>query len=632
MTKSGMRILTLVAFLCSGLCYASQTDVNRCKNIQIQITNPLDKDETNELREYLDIFTGEPCQQETAQNAQQQLFSLGRYRHIQCFVAQKDPTQLICDLQRFPAVRRLHFEGLPLSISARHIKRRLVSTAGQLWRNNPRVVKQLQQQVQQLLRRKGYEHAVVHISTKPLANNSMVDVVIHVQAGYYTRVRQVIVQGETPIETKRVQYMFRNMCRSLSGLWDAFSGATFACYSKEKERYTLEKLRKKLDQLGYIQAVVHTEIIKPSMQQQAQSIGCLIREKQNQKPFGRCVDLRVSIHQGPRLVSKIVLSQGQSLQLNKAGRFFRSLFAVEFFSRGLGRSPAGGKWPSDQTILMHQLHQSMTFKQNRVVNEQEAQRSAVAMKEVLSKRGYLNADVRPLPIVRTPEEIHVGFIVDPRIPTPVTQIRIVGSPHPISPNTLARRAKLDIRTRGGLRNGHLTESMLQQDTQRVQTYYRDRGYPSAHVHSSVQMNNTGQATVVYKVHPGQMHRIKHVRIIGSTDYLVKEALKHLANCKHPRSKSSKQIKKAKTAVQAGQLCRGSFYLPHKLKEDTDHIIQVHKENGYENVLVKTEVDDSNPNAITLSFFVNTPSGNRIQRTYLKNIFVEGNQKTNKSIL
>ncbi|MEM7589316.1 MAG: hypothetical protein AAF320_04075, partial [Myxococcota bacterium] len=70
------------------MCHAFQTGADICKNIQIQLANPLDKDEANELREYLDIFTGKPCQQETAQNAQQQLFLLGRYHHIQCFVAQ----------------------------------------------------------------------------------------------------------------------------------------------------------------------------------------------------------------------------------------------------------------------------------------------------------------------------------------------------------------------------------------------------------------------------------------------------------------------------------------------------------------------------------------------------------------
>ncbi|MEM7402687.1 MAG: POTRA domain-containing protein [Myxococcota bacterium] len=622
-----IRIFVCAMLLCSSLCYAAQE--KNYSTIQVEIKNPLDRDEQKELDESLRFFKQSPCQQETAQQAQQQILSLGRYRNAQCFVAQDNPTKLVCHIERFPAVRDVRFDGLPLAVSARQIKRHLIATAGQLWHNNPHVIKQLQQQVQQLLQRKGYESASVHTLIKPLANNSMVDVVMHIQAGHHTRVRHVIVDGESPIETKRIQHMFRNMCRSLSGVWDAFSGATFACYAKEKERYTLQKLRKKMDDLGYIQAVIHTEVITPSLQQQAQSIGCLIHNKKTQETVGRCVDLRISIHQGPRLVPRIVINRGQSLQLNTAGRFFRSLFAVEFFSRNFGKSPTGAQWPSDETILIHQLQQAMTFQRNRTVNEQQVQLSIAAMKQVLSKRGYLHAQIQALPIARTPEEIHVQFVINPGAPTPITQIRIVGSPYPISPKKLARKAKLKIRPRGTLYSGHLTAATLQQDTQSIQTYYRSRGYPQARVQNSVQLTNNQQAVLLYTVQPGQAHRVGSVRIVGTTNSLAIESLKQIANCKLLQHK---QLKKKKTSLAAGQLCRGSFYLPQQLQEDSERIVQLHHDNGYDHIAVTTEVDDSRLDAIIVSFVVKTTNGKPIERTYFDNIFVEGNHKTNKSVL
>ncbi|MEM7494620.1 MAG: BamA/TamA family outer membrane protein [Myxococcota bacterium] len=581
-----------------------------CTDIQVRLVNPVEKDEPRELREQLHPFVGQACAAaEFVAQAQEHLSALGRYRHVSCRV---DPglhgspksrdaihrvstnasCALVCDLERFAVVRRVTFKGLPLLLSARELRRQLTVAPGHVWRGEPHFVTQLTGRVQAVLRRHGYEGANVRIETKSLRDNALVDLTVHIKDGAFTRVRRVTVEGDSPVEPARIQRGMRAMCRSFSSLWDAFAGGGFNCYAKQRERRGVEQLRERLNRMGYVQALIRTRVTKPEESVQAQTPGCLVRGKGGRR-IPRCVDLHVSVHKGPRLVPKIVLQRNRGLMLDKAGRFTRSLFAVEFFSRSFGGS-------SDQTILLRELHATMTFARARVVNEHEVARSVLAMRHALRRRGYMHARIHALPIVRTPHQVRVEFIVDPGFPSSVTRIQLVGSPQPIGIKKLVREAGLVIRPRGSSASGHVTPKQLRQDTQRVQSFYRSLGYPHARVRGSVQMSPSGEATLVYHVNAPRRYRVARVRIVGGDGALAGKTLSALAHCSKTKPKL---LRKAKTPAAAGRLCVTSPYLPHELEQDAQRIREIYRANGYEPVQVRAESDETDPNAVEVVFFI-----------------------------
>lgn len=542
-----MKAIKLIWLLCiGGMLLPSLSWAAVIEKIQISIAKPLDHDEFEELDSFLGNLKGQPASEKIAMQAEERLLETKRYKQAMCQIAQESLLQ--CTLVRIPVVMKIEVRGLPQVILQSEFDKRVQIRIGEMLdpdsEEGRKALEHLQNRVSSFLVREGFFGSQVDVSATPVESVAGIHVVINILDGAFMRVQRVVVAGDTPIKVHAVKKAFSGMCFNFRDSFDALMGKGFNCYSKDKEQTTVTALQDKLDELGYISGSVR--LTKTYVDPLGHSIKEACRASRQEKalyeekgilPGARCLNLEVEVIQGPKLVTEIVVEDGQWQDLDKAAQFFRNLFGIEFFSRVFNSSLVGEKYPADETILLNQLNDVLTFKSARNVDEATIESSIQRMQVMLQARGYLSAKVTYKVVQRRSDVIRIRFIINAGDPASVDKITFVGN-DAFSDEKLMEETSLTTAIRGGSSSGHLTTYQVQRYAENVKAYYIARGYPQAKVEVQTQIGDNNDINLSFSVQEGEKQQIKAVRFENGIAAFSSDILKSMANCETARDVES----------------------------------------------------------------------------------------------
>lgn len=593
--------------------------------INVIVSNAIDSNENANAALYLKNIlklNGTPA--ELAAAAQGALESVGPYELAQCSVA---PAELKCVVHRHPILTAININGLPLVLLQKELISKLPVRIGDIIAKDMIAdrlsEKRIERQVQAFLQANGYHGSVVTRSFLENANKSALTLKIDISGSYYLRVNKVTINGFSPVPASELKQDFRSMCMSLEESFSVLAENTFSCYSKGKLHETIGRIKAKMDELGYFQAsvVARGEILESTM---ATPAYCTIAAatEQGKKIATRCVDIEVSINAGPQVLVDFILQDAQSTVLNKGASFFRNIFGIELLSRVANSSFVGNKWPADETIIVNQLRQAVTFGEGRVVDQSEVDTSIQKMKEVLALRGYYLAQVNAK-ITRDKKynRIYVNFTIDPGIPYRVAAIKIQSNTA-ISEEEVLEESDLSVGVRSLGSTGHLTSQGLKDDVEEIRSFFHRHGYEQVGVKQNLLLQSAQNIEIRYSVEASKRKTINTLNIVGGTEEFSLNTLSFLHNCE--------RAKKQRT-VSSFALCQGSPFIAATVSEDAARISNYYRSKGYLYAQTRAEISEKN-DEINLTFYVSQFEDRPVEKIPILGVLLQGNQVTQSSVM
>ncbi len=630
-----IRLLLLAAFIgCLSITAMSAPtqDFSLVNKIKTTVCLPIDKNEDGELAHYLSALLQMKADNDILESAKNRLMALKIYKKISCnFTKEQDGIVLSCQLERIPILRKIVIKNLPVLLLEKDLRKRLPIEAGEYFdvdsANSEIPMTKIQKTVASFLERQGYFDAKVTIDYKPIINTSTIDIIIHIDGGTFRHVNQVTLSPSITFEQAKIKSMFRNMCRHFRYTFEAIGLGGFDCYSRERERETVQNLQNFLDQKGYNSASISTQktILDPldlntpkNCKANRQELSLF--EKTGFKPAARCIDIHVAVDLGPQIITEFIFDNAQTASLSSSGVFFRNFFAVEFFSRLLNTSFTGAKWPADETILLNKLKDALTFSSSHKIDEKEIASSTENIKAVLAQRGYVLAKIETEQENIHDKIIYLKFFITPKNPHSITEIRFVGEPI-FSSQKILQEIPLTVLPRSAFHSGHFDDVLLAADIDKLSSFYKNRGYQDIEIKVEKRVVDDG-IHLWYKINPGQRHLIEELFIENGNPELLPQILPLLSNCRNAQKNTEQNL--TFTSV-----CAKSPYLNQFIADDENRILDIYRSNGYLHAKIKTKTIQNGLNTI-LIFYLNPPEEN--QQFRLKGILIDGNTVTRSSVM
>ncbi len=601
-------------------------------NIEAIVNLPIDNNENNELVHYLAALLQNKADSHALALARNRLEILKIYKKISCdFKSHSGQTTLLCQLERIPIIRKIIIQNLPVILLEKDLRKRLSIETGEPFdidtTDSDIQMYQIQKTVTSFLERQGYFDAKVTVDYKSIINTSTLDILINIETGSFRRVNRVTLSPSITFEQAKIRGMFQNMCRYFRYTFEAIGMGGFNCYSRERERDTIQDLQILLDEKGYNTASILTQktILDPldsntpkKCRATRQDLNKL--KKNGIKPPSRCLNMHVTVDLGPQIITEFVFDKAQTLTLSPTEIFFRNFFTVEFFSRFLNASFTGASWPADETILVNELRNALTFSTSHKIDEKEIAYSVENIKSILAKRGYTLANVKTEQDNIHDKIISIKFFIMAKNPLAVTKIFFVGDPI-FSNHKILKEVSLSLLPRSAFHSGHFNNVLLAADTEKIKYFYINRGYHDVQIKTESRVETDG-VHIWYQIIPGQKYTIQELVIENSHPELLPQILPLLSNCQQAKNSPIKPLKST-------DICTKSPYLPQFIVDDENRILDVYRSNGYLHTKVKTKVVKNGFNAL-LVFYLNPPEEN--QQTYVKGILIDGNTVTRSSAM
>ncbi len=631
-----MRFVLL--FICTGCLLvptiSASIDANTLliTRIETTVNLPIDKNENTDLEQYLSELLHVKADNHALELAKNRLGSLKIYKQISChFIYNQDGVLLSCQLERIPILRKILIQNLPVILLEKDLRKRLTVQPGESLdidsANSETQLGVIQKTVSSFLERQGYFDTKVTLDYKPILDTATLDIIIDIDGGTFRRVNQVTLSPNLTFDQAKIKGMFRNMCRNFRDTFEAIGMGGFNCYSREREREAIQYFQNFLDQKGYYTASISTQktLIDPLDAHAPRKCRATAKQlntfKKNAiKPPARCLDINVYVDLGPRIIAEFIFDKGQTLQLSSTGLFFRNFFAVEFFSRLFNTSFTGASLPADETILINELQNVLTFSNTRKFDEKEIAYSIANIKSVLAKRGYLLANVTTEQDSIQDQIVYLKFFISPKNPQTVTQISFTGDPL-FSDQWIFKEVPLTVLPRSAFNSGHFDDTGLAADVAKLNLFYINQGYRDVQIKTEKRVTQEG-LHIWHQINPGQKYTIQELFIENGDSTLLPQILPLLSNCQNAHKNHDQNL-------TSTSICKKSPYLKHFITDDENRILDVYRSNGYLHAKITSKTIE-NGSSNTLLFYLNPPEEN--QQFHINQILIDGNTATENSVM
>lgn len=632
------RYLKIISIFTASLCLLAlnnyaDTNLDLIDKINIQIEKPIDSDESKQLQKYLAFLLKQPAGKTIVDIASKNLFNLDLYNSVQCEIRKNDiNNELFCSVKRIPIVKEVTINNLPIVLLEADLRKRLPIHIGDKFETNASLslsqLEKIKTAAESFLERQGFFESEVIAEYFENQISPTVNILITIKNGVFRRVNSVKLSPNIKFKRHKIETMFKNMCFDFDDIFNVFTIGGFNCYSRERERKTLQNLQKLLDANGYPTASISIQKIKLDPESPTTPKQCRIpthkigsSSSNNLNIPAKCLDINIVIDLGPQIEVDFDFIDAQSLSLSSVQTFFRAFFGVELFSRLLNTSFSGSKWPADETILVASLRDALSFNTSRKIDEQEINQSILNIKSTLAERGYYNANVTAAYDNFDNKFVRVKFTIEPFSPYYVSKISITGNSI-FTEKQILTHVDLPTKPRTAFYSGHYYEGTLNQSVNILKAFYMQRGYPSAEVKIEKILLGQNNLELAYRIDPGPKYTISQLNIINSDQEILAQILPILKNCEAAKGIPTAELNS--TAV-----CQNSPYIMSAVADDANRISDIYHNNGYLNANVDTKVVLNNTNA-TITFILNAAKDNQQIRT--AGILVDGNLLTNQAVI
>lgn len=574
--------------------------------IQVHIDNPIDDDETAEIQEYLKIAISHQERSNWKKEAEKELGILKRYDAIQC----TDGSDLTCNLHRFSIVRYIQFEGVPILILEKELKKHIPIRSGQIINTSDtsfaEAIKRSETAIKSYLDKEGVVDPEIKTTLVPVPSVPASDILFTVKSGRFLRVKDVYLNNELPIDPEIAKKPFRRMCSNIRFAFEGILQGTKACYNYDIEREKIDDLEDTLASLGYVESHV-------SVDRQPFS-DAKTRESQ--------LHLIVSVLLGPKLTVEFTgpILDSQILDASPFVRLLRSIAGVEFFSRAFNLPPPHALYPEDETILINQLREALTFKESHIIDDTQIQASSDAIKEVLRSRGYAAAMIETESSVATQgnNDVKVTFKISPGTPTSVRSIRIIGTTA-YSYEDIRRKMDMQLGVRTAFFSGHFTESALKHDTDQVNRFFHNEGFAQGSAKSVMEQTDNG-IDLLYVVDMGPRRLVKSIVFDHDDEKITREYLGNYPACKNQQTTRNGD----KTVVK----CDLYPFVETTIDTEIIKLASLYTLNGYLKASPTYHIED-NDGEVTINFEFKPQE---MHRAKVAQLLVDGNIWTYRSVI
>lgn len=645
-------------------------------HIEVDVDRPR-AGEREQLARYLRDLAGAPAVEATADRAEQKLLRLSRYRSAVCRVSERDGgARLKCGLSRARTIRSVRIEGLPMQLLETDLRKRIFLRPGEVLdradaSGRDRVSRQ-RERIEEYLERQGFYGARVDVLTPPVSRTADVDVEVRIKGGSFVRVRRVEVEAWLPLDRSELKSKLAGMCSSAEGILGAFDTGELACYTRDRLRELVERFERRVREKGFPEGRIQVQAEQVDPLSRPSSEGDCYASDEQKRRFAedrlpvppRCVDLKVRVRPGPRLVPVVVLHEEDDAGAvaDEPLRPPRRDAFTDAVDLGLGAvrdgvlnlisrivQPTLGldlQGASDTFLSSADLLRVLTFSESRSTDETEAEVSRAAIKDALARRGYFAARVEMTRTEVDEERVEVRYDIWPGPPLAIGSVRLEGV-EAFSVEQLQDEVELAARERavhllegGFLRvdDGFVTQSDLNDDVVRLRSFYERHGYRDANVSWRVTQSGPGQLQVTFTVDEGDsVYRVAGVRLIGGVPELGERVLGAIKHCESGLALTEDR----KPSVPDD--CRGNPLLPDELEADGQRVLNVYAAAGYpyakarvglspdwtdEGPYVEIRVEQTRLDEAE-GAEAEPPPPVRVERGV---VFIEGNTKTDRGVI
>ncbi len=251
------------------------------------------------------------------------------------------------------------------------------------------------------------------------------------------------------------------------------------------------------------------------------------------------------------------------------------------------------------------LELEVDLKLGTVVDDARLQEASTKIREAYQKKGFPDIDVR-YQQDKLPDTgfTRVTFYITEGDRALLKSIRFDG-------NTIYTERELrklvEVGDRDWWRVWNLTKRIssekLEKDVAAIQKKYQDNGYMNAKVTSVDRVPNGDKVDVVFRISEGQKFDITAVGIEGMTTYPREELLPSL------------------------YLTAGEPYSAESINTDVKTIRDYYGARGYADVMVRPRINKSGATQLAVTYVVTEN-----QRSYIRRINIDGNQKTKDEVI
>jgi len=575
-------------------------------SVFVHLDNPIDDSELPEIHQFLETVIHDKPVADWVLKSEKELATLKRYSSIHCSAAEQD---LSCELHRYPILRQINFEGVPILILEKELKKHIPIRTGQIVNTDDPAfnegLKRSELAIKTYLEREGFFNATIRTTLVPVQGYPASDVLFKVETGSFLRVKDVFLKNDLPGISEMATKPFRRMCSSIRYAFEGILQGTKACYNRDVEREKTAEVEDALSSLGYVEAHVAVE-----------------RHIVDEPGQPRHLNLIVNVLLGPKLSVEFSgpLLEAQILDASPFVRSLRYLSGVEFFSRLFKLPAAHALYPEDETILINQLRDALTFHESHIIDDGQIQASADALREVLRSRGYANAIIESSGPTKAENEnaFKVVFKITPGEPTSLSSIELVGSKL-FSYEDI--RSKVDMQ--GGIRtaffSGHYTNASIENDTLQMTRFFHKQGFAKATTRAILEQGDEG-THLIYVVDEGPRRLVKNIVFNNDDEKLTHEYINAYPGCPNHRIERSEN--------QTRVICDLYPFVESEMENESITLSSLYARNGYlkTNPTYRFEEKDGEVDI----FFDFKPS--EMTRAKVAQLLIDGNIETYSSVI
>lgn len=587
---------------------------------KIRVNNKLSHANIISLESYLNRYVGLVANKAKVQDAQNFISNLFFVSKAKCaLLSQKKDQHLVCDVDPKYMVREITINNLRASLLESDLKTKLPVQVGQLIDFNPQNIDSLRSltrtRVETFLRKNGFYGGQVSVTLEQDPNALTVHLVATIEKGEFARVNSVRIEGDSPLRSLVVHYLYERMCLSFNRIFDAISIGSLSCYSSELEREATEGLQERLAQMGYVKASIRVSHNWIDPHDENAPKHC--RKKDPKDLVSRCVDLRVNINKGPLVKWTITMKDGRLVRRNAFSRLLGSIFAVDQFSR-LTSSDESGEISSDRMIIEQELEKRINFVEAKNLDEQEISISVKQMTEYLASKGYINAKITPSVVQKDPNNILVDFQVYAGEPFSIRSVNVAPSPF----SSLYTKDELSelVRVRSFSSAGNISYPQISESLEKVVSRAKEKGYNDAKGQAQITSYGGGDVNVRFFLQGSARETIAKISIINGYEKLNSEVMPTLKNCDHFYKST----------------CEGSSLVRNSIESDQDKIAAFYQSNDFLYAHVRSELEKTD-NGYHLIFYIyderyGEKNNKALTRQIIKDIIISGHSNTKDSVI
>jgi outer membrane protein assembly factor BamA len=391
----------------------------------------------------------------------------------------------------------------------------------------------------------------------------------------------------------------------------------------ERERETTQALQDKLAKMGYVQSQIR---VSPSwIDPNDAAAPKLCRNKSDEPAEFRCVNLRIHVFKGPKVIWRINVKDRLAISRNAFLRFLATIFSADQFSRAT-IPPESDEIPLDHLIIEENLLDKITFISAKNVDEQELKESADEITEYLVNNGYANAEVIPSLIQEDEENILVNFDVYAGNAFFINSVSIMPDKFAAEFDEDALSGLVEVRSFG--ENGRLSYQQIEAAKDAIVTRLIARGYRKVKVVADIEALGNGIINVVFNVSSEEREVVDEIVILNGYADLNENIVSTLQNCDNYKPPSRR--------AKVRKLCYKSSLIREKIEDDARKLNDFYQSSGFLYAKVSSDVAVTESGIQLIFKIFDSRVGDKslvpLVRQEIKDIIISGNVSTSANVI